>query len=92
MPRPKLPASQADWARRLGSKLRSAREARGLSREALARAAGTSTETVRKIEKGETRSPEFHTVACLAGVLAVDLNDLHEPEAPTATHTTRPTG
>jgi transcriptional regulator with XRE-family HTH domain len=38
--------------------------------------AGVPVETLRKIESGRTPTPAFFTVAALAGVLGVSLEDL----------------
>ncbi len=65
-----------DAAARLAGALRSAREARGLSREQLARAAELSTATLAKIELHATLDPGFFTVARIAGALALRLDDL----------------
>lgn len=51
------------------------RERAELSREALARKAGVSTETVRKIEQGTTTSPELFTFAALMRELDASIDD-----------------
>ena len=59
---------------RLGAFLR---EARGDRKPAeVAHAAGISPETLRKIETGRLATPAFTTVAALAAVLEVPLDDL----------------
>ena len=76
MPRPRLPEARLAWAVELGQTLRAARVGLGLSREAVARLAGTSVGTLAKIESAQTRSPEFYTVTRIALVLGQDLNRL----------------
>lgn len=69
------------YARELGVKLLQAREASGLSQERLAHAAGISTFTYRKLEKGESNpgtpaNPRLKTLVALAEVLGFDLTQL----------------
>lgn len=69
------------YARQLGINLGRAREASGLSQERLAHAAGISTFTYRKMEKGESNpgtpaNPRLHTLISLAEVLDTDIKDL----------------
>jgi transcriptional regulator with XRE-family HTH domain len=58
----------------LGAALRQARGARAV-RE-VAAAAGVAEETVRKIERGAVPTPALFTVAAIADVLGVTLDDL----------------
>ena len=44
--------------------------------EEVARRAGISVETLRKVETGRIPTPAFFTVAAVAGVLSVSLDDL----------------
>ncbi|MBF6301760.1 helix-turn-helix transcriptional regulator [Nocardia amamiensis] len=69
-----LTPAQIDAGRRLGAALRSARADRDLAE--VARAAGISPETLRKIETGRLPSPAFGTVVSLSQVLALPLDDL----------------
>ncbi|MEV6319997.1 helix-turn-helix transcriptional regulator [Nocardia sp. NPDC051787] len=69
-----LTPAQIDAGRRLGAALRSARADRDLGE--VARAAGISPETLRKIETGRLPSPAFGTVVSLSQVLALPLDDL----------------
>ncbi|MEU4341078.1 helix-turn-helix transcriptional regulator [Nocardia sp. NPDC023852] len=69
-----LTPAQIDAGRRLGSALRTARADRDLTE--VARAAGISPETLRKIETGRLPSPAFGTVVTLSQVLALPLDDL----------------
>jgi transcriptional regulator with XRE-family HTH domain len=56
----------------LGARIRELREARGLTREALAQKIGMSTVYVRKLEAGE-RTPSLDTLDRLARALGVTL-------------------
>ncbi|MEU2035945.1 helix-turn-helix transcriptional regulator [Nocardia amamiensis] len=69
-----LTPAQIDAGRRLGAALRDARADRDLGE--VARAAGISPETLRKIETGRLPSPAFGTVVSLSQVLALPLDDL----------------
>jgi transcriptional regulator with XRE-family HTH domain len=80
-------------AKRLGAYVEARRKQAGMSREALARHSEISTETLRKIEKGGTSSPELFTFAAIMNSLnasidqaveAVDsvaINDFQSPSA-----------
>ncbi|WP_280491350.1 helix-turn-helix domain-containing protein [Nocardia asiatica] len=69
-----LTPAQIEAGRRLGAALRAARADRDLAD--VARAAGISPETLRKIETGRLPSPAFGTVAALGQALSVPLDDL----------------
>jgi transcriptional regulator with XRE-family HTH domain len=58
----------------LGRTLQRARGGRSAAEVALR--AGISLDTLRKIERGAIATPAFFTVAALAEVLGLDLNDL----------------
>ncbi len=60
----------------LGRTLQRAR--RGRSAAEVAHLAGISLDTLRKIERGAIASPAFFTVAALAEVLGLDLNELND--------------
>lgn len=77
MSRRRLDPAAQRRGQRLAAQLAQARRGAGLSAEALARAAGISVETVRSIECGRTKTPEFFTVAALAAQLGVGLDDLY---------------
>jgi transcriptional regulator with XRE-family HTH domain len=66
------------WERRrgehFGALLRAARGDRSMVE--VAAAAGVSVETLRKIETGRAPTPAFFTVAALAGVLGLSMDDL----------------
>ncbi len=64
----------------LGAALRRARGSRSV-RE-VAAAAGVAEETVRKIERGAVPTPALFTVAAIAQVLGVALDDLVREVAP----------
>ncbi|MFR9749984.1 helix-turn-helix transcriptional regulator [Nocardia sp. 004] len=69
-----LTPAQIEAGRRLGAALRTARADRDLTE--VARAAGISPETLRKIETGRLPSPAFGTVVALSRVLGLALDDL----------------
>ena len=74
MVRNPLTPEQIEAGRRLGKMLREARSDRDLGD--VARAAGMSPETLRKIETGRLPSPAFGTIACLSDVLGLPIQDL----------------
>ncbi|MCO1656864.1 helix-turn-helix transcriptional regulator [Pseudonocardia humida] len=74
MVRNPLTPEQIEAGRRLGRLLRDARAERDLGD--VARAAGMSPETLRKIETGRLPSPAFGTIACLSEVLDLPLDEL----------------
>jgi transcriptional regulator with XRE-family HTH domain len=71
-----LTPEQIAAGRRVGRLLRDARGAREL--DEVARAAGISPETLRKIETGRLPTPAFGTIACLSDVLDLPIQDLAE--------------
>ncbi|MGY1711668.1 helix-turn-helix transcriptional regulator [Geodermatophilus sp. SYSU D00758] len=72
----RLPLTPAEVERgqRLGALLRRARGERPLLDTALA--AGVSPETLRKIESGRVATPAFPTVAAVADVLGLSLDEV----------------
>ena len=72
----RLPLTPAEVERgvRLGTVLRSARGARSMLDVALA--AGVSPETLRKIETGRIATPSFGTVAAVAVVVGLSLDEV----------------
>lgn len=74
MVRHPLTPEQIDAGRRLGALLRRARGDRDPVE--LARAAGVSPETLRKIETGRLPSPGFGTIVCLAEALGMPVQEL----------------
>ncbi|MFR9731962.1 helix-turn-helix domain-containing protein [Saccharopolyspora sp. MS10] len=74
MVRQPLTPEQIEAGRRLGALLRRARAGRELGD--VARAAGISPETLRKIETGRLPSPGFGTIICLGEALALPVEEL----------------
>jgi DNA-binding XRE family transcriptional regulator len=72
----RLPLSPDEVARgqRLGALLRRARGERSMLTTALD--AGVSPETLRKIETGRVATPAFPTIAAIAAVLGLSLDDV----------------
>lgn len=75
------------FARDLGLRLQRARAATGLSQEKVAHAAGISTFTYRKLEKGESNpstpaNPRLRTLAALAEILNTSIHDLIPEDVP----------
>ena len=72
----RLPLSSVELARgrALGALLRAARADRSMLDVALE--AGVSPETLRKIETGRIATPSFGTVAALAAVVGLSLDDV----------------
>ncbi|MEV0133026.1 helix-turn-helix transcriptional regulator [Dactylosporangium sp. NPDC050688] len=84
----RLPLSPAEVERgqRLGALLRRARGTRSMLSIALD--AGVSPETLRKIESGRVATPAFSTIAAIADVLDLSLDEvwsqINEPEGTAA--------
>ncbi|TYK44512.1 helix-turn-helix transcriptional regulator [Actinomadura decatromicini] len=74
MVRQPLTPEQIEAGRRLGSLLRDARAGRDLAE--VARAAGISPETLRKIETGRLPSPGFGTIVRLGEALGLPVQEL----------------
>lgn len=74
MVRQPLTPEQIEAGRRLGALLRRARGDR--DPVDVARAAGISPETLRKLETGRLPSPGFGTIVCLGEALGVPLEEL----------------
>ncbi len=74
MVRNPLTPEQIEAGRRLGRLLREARADRDLGD--VARAAGMSPETLRKIETGRLPTPSFGTIVCLSEALDLPIQDL----------------
>ncbi|MBN9107308.1 MAG: helix-turn-helix transcriptional regulator [Pseudonocardia sp.] len=72
----RLPLTPAEVERgqRLGALLRRARGPRSMLETALD--AGVSPETLRKIESGRVATPAFPTIAAIADVLALSLDEV----------------
>jgi DNA-binding phage protein len=69
-----LTPGQIEAGQRLGALLRDARAHRGLGE--VARAAGISPETLRKIETGRLPTPAFGTIVCLSDALGLPMHEL----------------
>ena len=74
MVRRALTPEAVERGRRLGAHLRRARGDRSIAE--VAAAAGVSPETLRKIESGRVATPSFPTIAALAAVLGLSLDEL----------------
>jgi len=76
-----------DYARQLGVNLQRARAARGISQERVAHAAGISSYTYRKLEKGDSNpgspaNPRLMTLVALAEVLDTTIHELLPADVP----------
>jgi transcriptional regulator with XRE-family HTH domain len=69
-----LTATEVERGQRLGALLRRARGVRSMLDIALE--AGVSPETLRKIESGRIATPAFTTIAAIADVLSLSLDDV----------------
>ncbi len=69
-----LTPAEVERGRRLGALLRRARAGRPLLETALD--AGISPETLRKIETGRVATPAFPTIAAIAEVLGLSLDEV----------------
>lgn len=74
MVRPPLTPDERERGEHLGVMLRQARAGRSIVE--VAAAAGMSAETLRKIETGRIATPAFFTIAALAEVLGISLDQL----------------
>ncbi|GAA2248725.1 transcriptional regulator [Streptomyces ruber] len=74
MVRTPLTPEEHERGERLGRTLREARGGRSMAE--VAAAAGISAETLRKIETGRAPTPAFFTVAALARVLGLSMDEL----------------
>ncbi|MGI5193750.1 helix-turn-helix domain-containing protein [Streptomyces sp. CA-288835] len=74
MVRTPLTPEERERGERLGQLLREARGGRSMAE--VAASAGLSPETLRKIETGRAPTPAFFTVAALAGVLGLSMDEI----------------
>ncbi|GAA2658688.1 helix-turn-helix transcriptional regulator [Streptomyces vastus] len=74
MVRTPLTPEERQRGERLGQLLREARGSRSMAE--VAASAGLSAETLRKIETGRAPTPAFFTVAALAGVLGLSMDEI----------------
>ncbi|MEU3921425.1 helix-turn-helix transcriptional regulator [Streptomyces sp. NPDC029004] len=81
MVRTPLTPQERERGERLGQLLRRARGDRSMVE--VAAAAGLSPETLRKIETGRAPTPAFFTVAAVAAVLGLSMDELALNCAPT---------
>jgi transcriptional regulator with XRE-family HTH domain len=86
MVRTPLTPEERERGEQLGRLLREARGARSMAE--VAAEAGVSAETLRKIETGRAPTPAFFTVAALARVLGLSMDDLTARCAPVGASTT----
>ncbi|KAA0960385.1 helix-turn-helix transcriptional regulator [Microbacterium sp. ANT_H45B] len=82
-----MEAEWSDFAQRLATSLRAARDRANLSQEDVAYRAGLTRYTYQKYEKGESRpghpaNPTLRTLLALAQVLGVGLIDLVPTDVP----------
>ncbi|WP_105970062.1 helix-turn-helix domain-containing protein [Streptomyces geranii] len=82
MVRTPLTPEERERGERLGRLLREARGGRSMAE--IAARAGISPETLRKIETGRAPTPAFFTVAALARVLGLSMDELVGRCAPSA--------
>ncbi len=82
MPTPHLPPDYAQTLRRLSSRLRAARIARGLTQERLAELAGVHRNTIQNIEADRCpeRPPAFRTdvLFAIAHTLGIAMEDVFD--------------
>lgn len=68
---------EPEQARKLGSYLQKAREAKDMSAAKLGRLTDMSTSSITRIESGEFKSPGADKLARIAGVLDLDVADVY---------------
>lgn len=73
--------SQLD-EKQLGHRLQAARQAAGLTQQALCQRAGLSYSTLAKIERGAIKTPSIFTIQSIAAALGTTLDDLVGSPAP----------
>jgi transcriptional regulator with XRE-family HTH domain len=71
-----LSEDQVSAGRKLSAALAEGRRAKGLSIAAVATGSGLAVDTVKRIESAAALAPTFLTVAAIAGVLDLSLDDL----------------
>jgi transcriptional regulator with XRE-family HTH domain len=77
MPRRPLSTAEKNHGRQLGKKLSEVREELGKRAQDVAVDAKLSVDTLRSIESGRLPTPAFLTVARIAAVLNMSLDQLH---------------
>ncbi|MCQ4120496.1 helix-turn-helix domain-containing protein [Rhodococcus tibetensis] len=83
MVRVPLTAEELERGQKLGELLRATRGDRSMATVALD--AGISVETLRKIETGRIATPAFFTIAAVARVLGLSLDEVAESLTPVVT-------
>jgi HAD superfamily hydrolase (TIGR01509 family) len=68
----------------LGKRLQMARQAAGLTQQALCQRANLSFSTLTKIERGAIKSPSIFTIQSIAGALGISLDELIGHDGPAA--------
>ncbi|MDX3078578.1 DUF488 family protein [Streptomyces sp. MI02-7b] len=81
--RPAASRQDRDRAQELARRVRALREARGWTRERLAKEAGLHTRTLVRLESEGAVQPGFFTVGALAAALAISLDELFRAAQPT---------
>jgi transcriptional regulator with XRE-family HTH domain len=71
-----LSPDQVRWGQRLGKALADARQARGDRIADVASGSGLAVDTVKRIESATALAPTFFTVAAIARVLELSLDEL----------------
>ena len=69
------------YGQRVGKQIADARAKAGEPAQAVAETAAVSIDALRSIETGRVPTPSFLTVARIAGVLGLSLDDLHAKAA-----------
>lgn len=74
--RQRLSPEQERWGRNLSAAVAAARRQRGLQVAELATRSGLAVDTVKRIESATALAPTFFTVAAIAGILELSLDEL----------------
>jgi transcriptional regulator with XRE-family HTH domain len=74
--KPRSSSAQLQRGARLGIAIQRARKRRGVSQSELARSAGISVESIRKLEQGHTPSPGVFSVVDIAAALDIQVTAL----------------
>lgn len=81
MTRMAISERDGEHGRRLGKLIAESRARQDKSGQELATSSAVSIDTVRSLESGRVPSPSFLTIARLAGVLGLSLDELHRHAA-----------
>ncbi|MDE4306258.1 helix-turn-helix transcriptional regulator [Phaeobacter gallaeciensis] len=82
-------ADTLEWAKKIGSSIRSRRKRLGLSLEDLSRLSGSTVPTLSHIERG-TRDVKLSTLVSLSQALRTELPDLFQTDALSPAKTVSP--